>query len=152
MLYTRRKAKLLAAGVQPTLKHIIFLRTALGGAVSLQPLITSQGGSSFIQGGPASESEWPSTSLAAAAAGAVHFEAIKAALAQQSQQVNAELREVRESNGRMHGDLQREVRESIGRMHIEVSDMKQQQRDTNRSLASLTSQVLNSAAARKLDQ
>ena len=105
--------------------------------MSLQPLITSQGGSSFVQGGPASESESPSPSSAAAAAGAVHFEAIKAALAQQSQQVNAELREVRESNGRMHA---------------EISEMKQQQRDTNRSLASLTSQVLNIAAATKLDQ
>jgi hypothetical protein len=40
MIYTRRKAKLLAVGVQPTLKRIVFFRAALGRAVSLQPLIT----------------------------------------------------------------------------------------------------------------
>jgi len=139
-MYTRRKAKLLAAGVQPTLKHIIFLRTALGRAVSLQPLITSQGVSSSVQGGSASESESPSQSSAAAVAGAVHFEAIKSALAQQSQQLNAELREVRESNGRTHADLQR-----VHAEFLDIKNFKQQQRDTNHSLqqavAFLTAQM-----------
>jgi hypothetical protein len=42
-IYKKRKAKLEAKGVQPSLKHIIFYRTALARAVSLQPLIDAQG-------------------------------------------------------------------------------------------------------------
>jgi hypothetical protein len=42
-IYKKRKAKLEAKGIRPTLKHIIFYRTALAGAVSLQPLIDVQG-------------------------------------------------------------------------------------------------------------
>ena len=42
-IYMKRKAKLEARGVRPTLKHIIFYRSALARAVSLQPLIDAQG-------------------------------------------------------------------------------------------------------------
>ena len=42
-IYKKRKAKLEAKGVRPTLKHIIFYRSALARAVSLQPLIDAQG-------------------------------------------------------------------------------------------------------------
>ena len=139
MMYTRHKAKLLAAGVPPTLKNIIFLRTALGRAVSLQPLITQQHASSST---PASESESPSQSSAAAAVAAtVDFEAIRAALAlqsQHSQKLSAEFREVRELNGRAIADLQREMREANLRTNAELqrelrevraqlSELKQQQ-------------------------
>jgi hypothetical protein len=41
-IYKKRKAKLEAKGVRPTLKHIIFYRSALARAVSLQPLIDAQ--------------------------------------------------------------------------------------------------------------
>ncbi len=41
-IYKKRKAKLEAKGVPPTLKHIIFYRSALARAVSLQPLIDAQ--------------------------------------------------------------------------------------------------------------
>jgi hypothetical protein len=37
--YKYRRGKLAAKGVQPTLRHIIFFRTALSRAVSLQPLV-----------------------------------------------------------------------------------------------------------------
>ncbi len=42
-MYKKRKAKLEAKGVRPTLKHIIFYRSALARAVTLQPLIDAQG-------------------------------------------------------------------------------------------------------------
>ena len=42
-IYKKRKAKLEAKGVRPTLKHIIFYRSALARAVTLQPLIDAQG-------------------------------------------------------------------------------------------------------------
>jgi hypothetical protein len=41
MMYKYRRGKLAAKGVQPTLKHLIFFRTALSRAVSLQPLVQS---------------------------------------------------------------------------------------------------------------
>ncbi len=37
-----RKGKLQAKGIRPTLRHIIFFRSALARAVSLQPLIRAQ--------------------------------------------------------------------------------------------------------------
>jgi hypothetical protein len=42
MMYKYRKGKLEAKGIPPTLKHIIFFRSALARAVSLQPLIYSR--------------------------------------------------------------------------------------------------------------
>jgi hypothetical protein len=44
MLFNYRKRKLEAKGIQPTLKHIIFFRSALSRAVSLQPLMGPSGG------------------------------------------------------------------------------------------------------------
>ncbi len=40
-MYKYRRGKLVAKGVQPTLKHLIFFRAALSRAVSLQPLVQS---------------------------------------------------------------------------------------------------------------
>ena len=40
-MYNHRRGKLVAKGVRPTLKHLIFFRTALSQAVSLQPLVQS---------------------------------------------------------------------------------------------------------------
>ncbi len=143
MIYSRRKAKLEAAGIQPLLKHIIFFRTALGRAVSLQPLIAQQDGSSSLISSSiqASQAETSSRSSGAAAAGAVDFEAVKTALAQQSQQYQQLSAEVRGScalNGRLTADLQRELRESSGRFHSELSEFKQQQHE---AIASLAAQV-----------
>jgi hypothetical protein len=42
MMYTHRKGKLEAKGIRPTLRHIIFFRSALARAMSLQPLIRAQ--------------------------------------------------------------------------------------------------------------
>jgi hypothetical protein len=42
MMYMHRKGKLEAKGIRPTLKHIIFFRSALARAMSLQPLIRTQ--------------------------------------------------------------------------------------------------------------
>ena len=134
MIYSRRKAKLEAAGIQPTLKHLIFFRTALGRAVSLQPLIASGDRSSSIQDSQAAP---VSRSSGAAAAGAVDFEAIKAALAQQSQQYQ-QLSGSCASNGRLTADLQRELRESNERLHADLSEFKQQQHE---AIASLAAQV-----------
>jgi hypothetical protein len=136
MLYTRRKAKLLAAGVQPTLRHILFLRRAIGRAVSLQRLIESPGGDSVNRGSSESKLESPLQS-SAAVAGAVDFEAIRAALAQQ---LSAEMREVRESNGRAIAELQRELRgmrecnDATQRMHAELLQVQQ-------AVATLTAHV-----------
>jgi hypothetical protein len=41
MIYKKRKAALEAKGVPPTLKHIIFYRSALVNSVPLQTLVTS---------------------------------------------------------------------------------------------------------------
>ncbi len=137
-IYNRRKADLVAVGVLPTLKRIVFFRTALGRAVSMQPLIAEQGGGSSFNRLP--DSEPRSQSSRAAVAGAVDFEAIKAALAQQlqkSQQFSADLGEMRESNGRLHA----EVSQSNGhfsRLHAEFSQFKQQQ---HQAVASLTAQM-----------
>jgi hypothetical protein len=164
MIYSRRKAKLEAAGIQPTLKHIIFFRTALGRAVSLQPLIAQQDGSLSIQ---ASQFEPLSPNSVAASAGAVDFKAIKTALAQQSQQyqqLSAEMRGSCASNGRLTADLQQEMRASYGRLHVdlqkllqrelsesnerlhtELSELKQQQlqqqQQQHQAVASLAAQV-----------
>ena len=141
MIYSRRKAKLEAAGIQPTLKHLIFFRTALGREVPMQPLIAQQDGSSSIQ---VSLSEPPSPNSVAAAAGAVDFEEVKTALVQQSQQhkqanaelrsdfdnLQRELRDVREANERLHA-------ENV-RLHSEFSEFKQQQHQV---IASLAAQV-----------
>ena len=148
MIYSRRKAKLEAAGIQPTLKHLIFFRTALGPEVPMQRLMASRDGSSSIQ---VSLSEPPSPNSVAAAAGAVDFEAVKTALAQQSQQhkqgnaelrsdfdnLQRELRDVRESNERLHA-------ENV-RLHSELSEFKQQQlqqqQQQHQAIASLAAQV-----------
>ena len=124
MIYSRRKAKLEAAGIQPTLKHLIFFRTALGRAVSLQPLIAQQDGSSPIQA-----SQYDHLSLNSAA-GAVDFEAINTALAQQSQQyqqLSAEMRGSCASNGRLTADLQQELRASYGRLHADLQKLLQRE-------------------------
>jgi hypothetical protein len=42
-IYKKRKAKLEAKRLRPTFKHIIFYRSALARAVTLQPLIDVQG-------------------------------------------------------------------------------------------------------------
>ena len=132
MIYTRRKAKLLAAGVQPTLRRIIFLRSAVGRAVPLQRLIESP----VNRGSSESKLESPLQS-SAAVAGAVDFEAIRAALAQQ---LSAEIREVRESNGRDIAELQRELlgmrdcNDATQRMHAELLQVQQ-------AVASLTAHV-----------
>jgi hypothetical protein len=42
MIYKYRKGKLEAKGIRPTLRHIIFFRSALARAMSLQPLIRAQ--------------------------------------------------------------------------------------------------------------
>ena len=79
----------------------------------------------------ASQAEPPSRSSGAAAAGAMDFEAVKTALAQQSQQT-------KQSNAELRADLQRELRESNGRLHAELSEFKHQQLQ---AIASLTAQM-----------
>ncbi len=110
--------------------------------MSLQPLIASRDGTSSIQ---ASQAEPASRSSGAAAAGAVDFEAVKTALAQQSQQY-------KQSNSELRADLQRELRESNGRLHADFSEFKQQQhqlqqkqlqqqQQQHQAIASLAAQV-----------
>jgi hypothetical protein len=148
MIYSRRKAKLEAAGIQPTLKHLIFFRTALGREVPLQRLMASRDGSSSIQ---VSLSEPPSPNSMAAAAGAFDFDVVKTAMAQQSQQyqqlsdamrsdfdnLQREVRELRESNERLHT-------ENV-HLHSELSEFKQQQlqqqQQQHQAIASLAAQV-----------
>jgi hypothetical protein len=70
-MYKHRRGKLEAKGIRPTLKHLIFFRTALSRAVSLQPLIHSSGGANFEAKPPAQSSKASSTSAGDEAAQAV---------------------------------------------------------------------------------
>jgi hypothetical protein len=60
-IYKKRKAKLEAKGVRPTLKHIIFYRTALARAVTLQPLIDAQGVASLESASQAKSPKAPAS-------------------------------------------------------------------------------------------
>jgi flagellar biosynthesis GTPase FlhF len=127
--YKYRRGKLEAKGVRPTLKHLIFFRTALARAVSLQPLIGSPGGGDF-------ESKVQSASGEAAAAEAAH----SAILLQTSQldavlRVNADLqqkqleqeRKFKEQEQRMKKQEQRN-KEQEQRMMDQEQRMKEQER------------------------
>jgi hypothetical protein len=61
-VYKYRRDKLEAKGIRPTLKHLIFFRTALSRAVSLQPLIHSSGGGNFEAKPPPQSSKASSAS------------------------------------------------------------------------------------------
>ena len=61
-MYKYRRGKLEAKGIRPTLKHLIFFRTALSRAVSLQPLIHSPGGGNFEAKPPPQSSKTSSAS------------------------------------------------------------------------------------------
>jgi hypothetical protein len=98
MMYKYRKGKLVAKGVQPTLKRIIFFRTALSRAVSLQPLIRQAGGDDFEPKPPP-----PSSSSSSASGGAAASEAVQAAILHQTSQIDAVLR--------MNADLQTKLQE-----------------------------------------
>ena len=69
------------------------------------------------------------------------FEAVKTALAQQSQQqhqqLSLELREMRGSSGRLQIDLQLELREC----NVRLDSLQQQQQHQQQDFASLTAQV-----------
>ena len=71
-MYKYRRGKLVAKGVQPTLKRLIFFRTALSRAVSLQPLIGSPGGDDVESKPPREWSRAPSAAGGAAACEAAH--------------------------------------------------------------------------------
>ena len=98
MMYKYRKGKLVAKGVQPTLKRLIFFRTALSRAVSLQPLIRQAGGDDFEPKPPP-----PSSSSSSASGGAAASEAVQAAILHQTSQIDAVLR--------MNADLQTKLQE-----------------------------------------
>jgi hypothetical protein len=51
MIYIYRKGKLMAKGIPPTLKNLIFFRSALDRAVSLQPLTHAQDDAIALNGG-----------------------------------------------------------------------------------------------------
>jgi hypothetical protein len=60
IIYKYRKGKLQAKGIRPTLRHIIFFRSALARAIALQPLIRAQDDASLMPpplGGAASACE-----------------------------------------------------------------------------------------------
>ena len=97
-MYKYRKGKLVAKGVQPTLKRLIFFRTALSRAVSLQPLIRQAGGDDFEPKPPP-----PSSSSSSASGGAAASEAVQAAILHQTSQIDAVLR--------MNADLQTKLHE-----------------------------------------
>lgn len=97
-MYKYRKGKLVAKGVHPTLKRLIFFRTALSRAVSLQPLIRQAGGDNFEPKPPP-----PSSSSSSASGGAAASEAVKAAILHQTSQIDAVLR--------MNADLQTKLHE-----------------------------------------
>ncbi len=78
-MYTYRRGKLEAKGVRPTLKHIIFFRSTLDRALSLQPLIRSQDDARF--------EPMPPT-----LGGVAAYEVAQAAILHQSHQIEAMLR------------------------------------------------------------
>jgi hypothetical protein len=85
--YKYRRGKLEAKGVRPTLKHLIFFRTALARAVSLQPLIGSAGGGDFD-----TKPSQPSSNAPSASGGAAAGEAAHSAISLQTSQLDAVLR------------------------------------------------------------
>jgi hypothetical protein len=100
--YKYRRGKLEAKGVRPTLKHLIFFRTALASAVSLQPLIGSPGGGDF------EAKPQPPSSKASSASGGAASEAAQAAILLQTSQIDAMLR--------MNADLQEKLLEQERKM------------------------------------
>ena len=97
-MYKYRRGKLAAKGVKPMLKHLIFFRTALSRAVSLQPLIGSPGGDDVESKRPPEWSRAPS-----AAGGAAASEAAHGATFHQTSQIDAVLR--------INADLQQKLLE-----------------------------------------
>jgi hypothetical protein len=79
MMYMYRKGKLHAKSIRPTLKNIIFFRSALGRAASLQPLIRAQDNADFEPMPPSLE-------------GAAACEVAQAPILLQSHQIEAMLR------------------------------------------------------------
>jgi hypothetical protein len=120
--YKYRRGKLEAKGVRPTLKHLIFFRTALARAVSLQPLIGSPGGGDF-------ESKVQSASGGAAAAEAAH----SAILLQTSQldavlRMNADLQQKQLEQERKFKEQEQRNKEQEQRNKEQEQRMKEQER------------------------
>jgi hypothetical protein len=113
-MYKYRRGKLAAKGVQPTLKHLIFFRTALSRAVSLQPLIGSPGGDDVESKPPPEWSRAPS-----AAGGAAAYEAAHGATFHQTSQIDAVLR--------INADLQQKLLEQEQRVKEQEQKTKEQE-------------------------
>ncbi len=126
-MYKYRRDKLKAKGIRPTLKHLIFFRTALSRSVSLQPLICSPGGGDF-------ETEPPpqSSKASSASGGAAASDAAQATVAHQMSQIDAVLR--------MNADLQQKLLEQEQRMKEQEQKTKEQEqrvKEQERALALL---------------
>ena len=123
MMYKYRRGKLAAKGVQPTLKHLIFFRTALSRAVSLQPLIGSPPGDNFES---KAAREW---SAPCADGGAAASEAAHGPTFHQTSQIDAVLR--------INADMQQKLLEQEQRM-----------KEQERAIASLQQQSASSPRPR----
>jgi hypothetical protein len=133
--YKYRRGKLEAKGVRPTLKHLVFFRTALARAVSLQPLIGYAGGGDFDTKPPppswkASSASGGGASEAAQAADLLHSSQTGAML-----RMNADLQEklleqerkTKEQDQRMK-ELDQRMKEQDQRMKEQDQRMKEQER------------------------
>ncbi len=123
-MYKYRRGKLAAKGVQPTLKHLIFFRTALSRAVSLQPLIRSSGDDNVESKRAPEWSRAPSAAGVAAAS-----ESAQGATLHQTSQIDAMLR--------TNTDLQQKLLEQ-----------EQKTKELERSIALLQQQVASSPSPR----
>jgi hypothetical protein len=139
-MYKYRRGKLVAKGVRPTLKHLIFFRTALSRAVSLQPLIGSPGGDD-VESKPKPPPEWSLAPLASG--GAAASEAAHGANFHQTSQIDAVLR--------INADLQQKLLEQERRMKEQEERMKEQEQRTKeqeRAIALLQQQSASSPRPR----
>ncbi len=137
-MYKHRRGKLAAKGVQPTLKHLIFYRTALSRAVSLQPLIGSRGGDDGESKPPPEWSRAPS-----AAGDAAACEAAQGATFHQTSQIDAVLR--------INADLQQKLLEQEQRVKEQeqkTKDQEQGMKEQERAMALLQQQVASSPRPR----
>jgi hypothetical protein len=115
--YKYRRGKLEAKGVRPTLKHLIFFRTALARAVALQPLIGSAGGGDFDM-----KPLQPSSNAPPASGGAAAGEAAHSAILLQTSQLDAVLR--------VNADLQQKLLEQERKVNKLEQEMKYQEQRT----------------------
>ena len=138
MMYKYRRGKLAAKGVQPTLKHLIFFRTALSRAVSLQPLIGSPPGDNFESKAAREWSRAPCADGGAAASEAAHGPTFH-----QTSQIDAVLR--------INADMQQKLLEQEQRMKEQeqrVKEQDQRMKEQERAIASLQQQSASSPRLR----